>query len=1036
MSELIAEARVLVTPDTTAFRAALVRELAVATKGVAVPVNVVPSTVSTAAVSALTAEQLRGADAARRLTEETKRKAAEDRAAAAASATHARQLGQTRTGALSAVASLVGLRGATLAATGPFLAGAAGAIAFTNALKTFASFEQQLNVFAATTGATADELDRVSASAKALGRDISLPGVTAGDAAEAMTEFAKAGLTVNEAMVAARGGLQLATAAQISNADAVELAASALNAFNLAGEDAVKVADVLANAANLAQGGIQDTALALRQAAGAAAVVGVSFEDTAALLTLLARNGLTGSDAGTALRTAFIRLVNPSKEANKVLRELNVNLRDVRGNVRPEVFAEFARAQRDLSAAAQQSNAAIVFGQDAFRAFGFLGREGAAGLAQVREGLDRTGTAAELASARTSGIAGSFENLRNQISNVSLEIGQSLAPALEGIVDSAGLAVGAIGGLVTELGDLREAARQPIKFVVDVIPGDGGGGGGLGGFVEDLLTESLPGQIASATENVRELTETLRQGAADFEAIRASETLPQLIDNLNKVGGSATEFNKVVLQLKAFEASMKGGSKETEGFRERFSEFLKQLQELSQQPDIELPIKLPPDLLSGAFGPPAAEATADSFFKTFNPTFEEGLKIAAANGMRAFADAAKRAAAEAGAEVAAASTSALSGLDLAVARAQGNQGEELGILRERERRQEEFLNRVLEREQTPKNVALATKAAKQLEQTRAAIEAILNQQTAAAKAAADKVVAEAKAADQTFLNGLATARQNQENEVARAANTAGAQDDIRETTELRKLVQQQIALVRASTVDEKTKEATIQALTAAKIAATGALQRLNKAAEAERAANRQAIFDRTAENASLRTQIAVARGNDAAILSALDAEIANQKKVVARAEKARKGVLAAQLKLEQLRKQRRELLKQEEDAVGGTSLADLFRRAEEIAGGAGNVGFTTTGLRGLSASPRIQAEVQQRLDIVNDPAKAAAARQQQSTQNLIQAIDRLTAVLTGNTASGTPITRREQNQWKDLSVEQRFFYQKQAKMMVEQGLVG
>ena len=58
---------------------------------------------------------------------------------------------------------------------------------------------------------------------------------------------------------------------------------------------AVRVADMLANAANLAQGGIEDTALALRQAAGAAAVVGVSFEDTAALLTLLARNGLTGS---------------------------------------------------------------------------------------------------------------------------------------------------------------------------------------------------------------------------------------------------------------------------------------------------------------------------------------------------------------------------------------------------------------------------------------------------------------------------------------------------------------------------------------------------------------------------------------------------------------------------------------------------------------------------------------------------------------------------------------------------------------------
>ena len=246
-----------------------------------------------------------------------------------------------------------------------------------------------------------------------LGRDISLPGVTAGDAAKTMTEFAKAGLSVNDAIAATRGGLQLATAAQLSYEDAVQLSANALNAFNLQGDQAVHVADVLANAANLAQGGIADTALALRQAAGAAAVVGVSFEDTAALLTLLARNGLTGSDAGTALRTAFLRLVNPSEEAKDVLASLNVELRDLEGNVRPEIFADFAAAQAGMAKSTQQANAAIVFGQDAFRAFGFLGREGAAGLNEVQRGLEQTGTAARIAGARMTGLTGKTASLKN-----------------------------------------------------------------------------------------------------------------------------------------------------------------------------------------------------------------------------------------------------------------------------------------------------------------------------------------------------------------------------------------------------------------------------------------------------------------------------------------------------------------------------------------------------------------------------------------------------------------------------------------------
>src|SRR5262249_46831754 len=162
-----------------------------------------------------------------------------------------------------------------------------------------------LAVFQATTQATAEELRNVSDAAKALGRDLTLPGVTAIDAAQAMTELAKAGLSVQDSIAGARGVLQLAKAAAIDNAQATELAASALNAFGLAGDQASHVADVLANAANEAQGSIVDVGIAFQQAAAIGHQVGLSFEDTTAFITELARAGLTGSDAGTSLRTAL-----------------------------------------------------------------------------------------------------------------------------------------------------------------------------------------------------------------------------------------------------------------------------------------------------------------------------------------------------------------------------------------------------------------------------------------------------------------------------------------------------------------------------------------------------------------------------------------------------------------------------------------------------------------------------------------------------------------------------------------------------------
>ena len=113
--------------------------------------------------------------------------------AAEAAARQARNLGSLSRGAASATLSFVGLRGATLAAGGAFLAGAAGVVAFGKALASAAKFQTSLNVFAATAGATADQMQRVEDVAKDLGADLTLPGVTANTAADALSGLSPCG---------------------------------------------------------------------------------------------------------------------------------------------------------------------------------------------------------------------------------------------------------------------------------------------------------------------------------------------------------------------------------------------------------------------------------------------------------------------------------------------------------------------------------------------------------------------------------------------------------------------------------------------------------------------------------------------------------------------------------------------------------------------------------------------------------------------------------------------------------------------------
>lgn len=866
MSELIAEARVLVRPDTTGFRSLLITEVTAAAAGVTVPVQVTPVLAGGAGVAS--ARELAGAQAAvasssRQVTDEIKGADAARKAAAAGELAQARRLQGISSGAASAGLSLVGLRGATLAASGPFLAGAAGAIALGKALGIATSFNSEIAVLGATTEATGEQLAVASEAARQFGRDITLPGVTAGEAAQTITEFAKAGLSLNDSIAATRGGLQLAQAAQLSYADAVTLTANALNAFGLSGNQAVRVADTLANAANLAQGGITDTALALRQAAGAAAVVGVSFEDTAALLTLLARNGLTGSDAGTALRTAFLRLVNPSKEAQKILKDLNVQLRDVNGNVRPEVFADFAAAQRDLTQAQQQANAAIVFGQDAFRAFGFLGREGRQGLDEVTAGLQKTGTAARIAQARMVGLRGAQENLSNQLNDLGLTVGQLASGPLTVMVGLLGEYVGVVNAAAQGTLNFAQSLNNlgPGPSTTDIL--------GRVDFTKGL--ESLAGSINPALgELVRfrdlfgseteETAETIKNGGVELrsaiedsgrEAARGAVSFQDQI-----IGSISTAFSAIRTAIQQRQTEIRGDQ-------------LRAARQGANQ--------------------------AAGLEEVFNQVVAQG----------------------------------------------GSQQQQLAVLK----RQAEVQAKII-REAGPEAAGVLLQARREAQARLASInsqrQAIEEQIASDARAASEERLRTqqqaASLADQSLLNRQDLARQRQQNRITQAEDTPNLRDDIQRTQELRNLIKAQIQQVRERIGDEKTKQAALASLRQAVFTTTQEIRGLIAAQREQREANRQAIFDRREENADLRLQIAEARGNEDAVLKLLDARIKIAQQAVARAKKAKEGILKAILELEELKKKRRELLKEaSEDEQGGTTAFQLLTDAAQRFGVAGNL---------------------------------------------------------------------------------------------------
>jgi TP901 family phage tail tape measure protein len=336
---------------------------------------------------------------------------------------------------------------------------------FKSVMDTGIDFSKTVNNFQGVTESSPAQTEKMAAAARALGADTTMAGVSASDAAKAMTELAKAGFTVDEAITAARGTMALATAGQIDAAQAAEIQASAINAFNLDPlKDASRVADVLANAAVGSAADIPDLAQALQQVGGVAQGFGEDIEGTVAALGMLANAGIKGSDAGTLLKTTLQSITDQGNPAQEAIRNLGLSLYDFDTGEFVgfrELFRQLDEARSRLRPQDFQAQTNILFGSDAMRS-AMLGT--VADFDQMEAVIGRVGTAGNMAKAQMQGWPGIMEGVSNSTEALKLslydifntpagqEFGNKIVESLDGLVDWVNTHKPEIIGFVSAIG--------------------------------------------------------------------------------------------------------------------------------------------------------------------------------------------------------------------------------------------------------------------------------------------------------------------------------------------------------------------------------------------------------------------------------------------------------------------------------------------------------------------------------------------------------------------------------------------------------
>lgn len=432
----------------------------------------------------------------------------------------------------------------------------------TAAIKVGSDFEAQMSRVKAISGATSEEFEKLKNQAIQLGADTAFSST---QAAEGMENLAAAGFETSEIMEAMPGLLDLAAASGEDLANSSDIAASTLRGFGLEASKAGHVADVLAENANRTNSSVAETGEAMKYIAPLARAAGISMEETAAAIGIMANAGIQGSQAGTTLRGALSRLSKPTDDMQLAMKQLGISFYDSEGKMKSlsEQVSMLKEAMSDMTDEQKNNYLVTLYGQESLSGMLALINEGPDSLSKLTDAYKACdGSAQKAAETMQDNLSGAVEQLKGSAESLGIVFYENVADGMKNAAVQATDSVNNIkdaftnGGLddaISAAGDefaslavkAAEHAPDMVDTAVDFIEAFAKGivqnRGKLIGAAGDVaesfaegLAELLPEQVQEPVEDaIDAISESLSSGGLKD----AGKTIVKTFDNVIDVVG-------------------------------------------------------------------------------------------------------------------------------------------------------------------------------------------------------------------------------------------------------------------------------------------------------------------------------------------------------------------------------------------------------------------------------------------------------------------------------------------------------------------
>lgn len=336
-----------------------------------------------------------------------------------------------------------------------------------DSINTYNGIEAQLSQVQAISGASGEEMGRLSQQARDLGASTKF---TAQEVAEGYSYMGMAGWTASQMMAGIPAILSLSAASGESLGTTSDIVTDALTAFGLQAEDTAHFSDVLAQASASANTDVGKMGESFKYVAPIAGAMGYSIEDTALALSAMAASGVKSSMAGTSLRRAITNLAAPTDKVATAMEKYGISLDDGAGNAKSliDVLGNARESLGGLGKIEKEAAASTIFGTQASAAMLSIINMSDDAWQDLTEAIyNADGAAEEMAATMLDNTVGSLTIMQSALSAVKDNLGERLSPYVrafaEGMTEWLPTASGAIDNFMDVVDQKVSNASAPMR---------------------------------------------------------------------------------------------------------------------------------------------------------------------------------------------------------------------------------------------------------------------------------------------------------------------------------------------------------------------------------------------------------------------------------------------------------------------------------------------------------------------------------------------------------------------------------------------